>query len=139
MAERDSILRRFGFFHLKNHQSDTKSLAQNENLFCSTYFFNQFFGRFSETRNFSATLQYIPVSHLLSVFIKSNTTYIYHCCSSLQSISKNNGIKKDLLSMLSQKHTKDETEFLKKLISFMERRETPIERPPMLGYKQSEC
>ena len=48
-----------------------------------------------------------------------------------------NGIKKDLLSILSQKNTKEETEFLKKLISFMECRNTPIERPPMLGYKQS--
>ena len=54
----------------------------------------------------------------------------------LQSTSKN-GIKKDLLSILSQKNTKEETEFLKNLITFMECRNTPIERPPMLGYKQS--
>ena len=49
-----------------------------------------------------------------------------------------NGIKKDLLSILSQKNTKEELDFLKKLTSFMEKRNTPIERPPMLGFKQSE-
>ena len=54
----------------------------------------------------------------------------------MQSTSKN-GIKKDLLSILSQKNTREETEFLKNLISYMESRHTPIERPPMLGYKQS--
>ena len=46
-------------------------------------------------------------------------------------------MKKDLLGMLRQKSTKEELDFLKKLISFMERRNTPIERPPMLGFKQS--
>ena len=45
--------------------------------------------------------------------------------------------KKDLLQLLSQKSTKEEHDFLRKLISFMERRNTPIERPPMLGFKQS--
>ena len=59
-----------------------------------------------------------------------------NCFYILQSTSKN-GIKKDLLSILSQKNTKEETEFLKNLITFMECRNTPIERPPMLGYKQS--
>ena len=49
-----------------------------------------------------------------------------------------NGIKKDLLSILSQKNTKEELDFLKKLTGFMEKRNTPIERPPMLGFKQSE-
>jgi hypothetical protein len=44
--------------------------------------------------------------------------------------------RKDLLAILSQKNTKEETEFLKKLIKFMESRHTPIERPPMLGFKQ---
>ena len=39
--------------------------------------------------------------------------------------------------MLSQKSTKEEHDFLKKLISFMDKRNTPIERPPMLGFKQS--
>ena len=48
-----------------------------------------------------------------------------------------NGIKKDLLQLLSQKSTKEEHDFLKKLISFMDKRNTPIERPPMLGFKQS--
>ena len=48
-----------------------------------------------------------------------------------------NGIKKDLLSILSQKNTKEELDFLKKLTCFMEKRNTPIERPPMLGFKQS--
>ncbi|XP_059083538.1 AT-rich interactive domain-containing protein 5B-like [Tigriopus californicus] len=47
-----------------------------------------------------------------------------------------NGVKKDLISILSQKNTKDELDFLQKLISFMDRRNTPIERPPMLGFKQ---
>lgn len=46
-------------------------------------------------------------------------------------------MRKDLLAILSQKNTKEETDFLKKLVAFMERRNTPIERPPMLGYKQS--
>ena len=46
--------------------------------------------------------------------------------------------KKDLLAILSQKNTREETEFLKKLITFMEKRNTPIERPPMMGFKQSE-
>ena len=46
-------------------------------------------------------------------------------------------MRKDLLALLSQKNTKEETDFLKKLVNFMERRNTPIERPPMLGYKQS--
>ena len=54
-----------------------------------------------------------------------------------QTSSPRIGIKKDLLLMLSQKNTKEEQEFLKKLIKFMERRNTPIERPPMLGFKQS--
>ena len=49
-----------------------------------------------------------------------------------------NGIKKDLLSILSQKNTKEELDFLKRLTGFMEKRNTPIERPPMLGFKQSE-
>ena len=66
------------------------------------------------------------------VFLKYLNTYLFL----LQSTSKN-GIKKDLLIILSQKNTKEESEFLKKLISFMECRNTPIERPPMLGYKQS--
>jgi hypothetical protein len=48
-----------------------------------------------------------------------------------------NGIKKDLVSILSQKNTKEELDFLKKLTNFMEKRNTPIERPPMLGFKQS--
>eukprot|EP00095_Tigriopus_kingsejongensis_P001650 maker-scaffold801_size95070-snap-gene-0.22 protein:Tk01650 transcript:maker-scaffold801_size95070-snap-gene-0.22-mRNA-1 annotation:"at-rich interactive domain-containing protein 5b" len=47
-----------------------------------------------------------------------------------------NGVKKDLISILSQKNTKDELDFLQKLISFMDHRNTPIERPPMLGFKQ---
>ena len=51
--------------------------------------------------------------------------------------SPRNGVRKDLLALLSQKNTKEETDFLKKLVNFMERRNTPIERPPMLGYKQS--
>ena len=42
-----------------------------------------------------------------------------------------------MVEMLSQKNTSQELEFLKKLISFMERKGTPIERPPMLGFKQS--
>merc|ERR1712106_411653 len=46
------------------------------------------------------------------------------------------GSRKDLLAILSQKNTKEETEFLRKLIKFMEGRNTPIERPPMLGFKQ---
>ncbi len=46
-------------------------------------------------------------------------------------------MRKDLLAILSQKNTKEEADFLKKLVNFMERRNTPIERPPMLGYKQS--
>ena len=52
-------------------------------------------------------------------------------------MSSRNGIKKDLLQLLSQKSTKEEYDFLRKLISFMEKRNTPIERPPMLGFKQS--
>ena len=69
-------------------------------------------------------------------------------CEKKESFAKNltlftfqngkNGMKKDLLSLLSQKNTKEELEFLRGLISFMERRKTPIERPPMLGFKQSE-
>jgi len=46
------------------------------------------------------------------------------------------GSRKDLLAILSQKNTKEESEFLQKLIKFMEERNTPIERPPMLGFKQ---
>jgi hypothetical protein len=49
-----------------------------------------------------------------------------------------NGVKKDFLSILSQKNNKEEFDFLQKLINFMEKRKTPIERPPMLGFKQSE-
>ena len=46
-------------------------------------------------------------------------------------------MKKDLLAILRQKNTKEELEFLRKLITFMDKRNTPIERPPMLGFKQS--
>ena len=57
----------------------------------------------------------------------------------LQNGNSKNGLRnKDLLNILSQKNTKEELAFLKKLISFMEKRNTPIERPPMLGFKQSE-
>ena len=42
-----------------------------------------------------------------------------------------------MLAILSQKNTKEESDFLKKLVTFMEKSNTPIERPPMLGYKQS--
>ncbi|CAB4061067.1 unnamed protein product [Lepeophtheirus salmonis] len=53
-----------------------------------------------------------------------------------KSTSSKNGVKKDLVLILSQKNTKEELDFLKRLIRFMERRHTPIERPPMLGFKQ---
>ena len=57
----------------------------------------------------------------------------------LQNGNSKNGLRnKDLLNILSQKNTKEELTFLKKLIAFMEKRNTPIERPPMLGFKQSE-
>ena len=57
---------------------------------------------------------------------------------SFQNGNSKNGLRiKDLLNILSQKNTKEELTFLKKLISFMEKRNTPIERPPMLGFKQS--
>lgn len=56
---------------------------------------------------------------------------------SLHSKNGKNGVKKDLISLLSQKNTKEELDFLKKLTNFMESRNTPIERPPMLGFKQS--
>ena len=69
----------------------------------------------------------------------STSTSLSASNASTKSMASNskNGIKKDLLSILSQKNTKEETDFLKKLISFMECRNTPIERPPMLGCKQS--
>ena len=51
--------------------------------------------------------------------------------------SRNGLVRKDLLSALCQKNTKEEMDFLKKLIRFMEKNNTPIERPPMLGFKQS--
>ena len=73
----------------------------------------------------------LKIQSLFSIY-HIHYTYLFP----LQSTSKN-GIKKDLLFILSQKNTKEESEFLKKLISFMECRNTPIERPPMLGYKQS--
>ena len=71
---------------------------------------------------------------LLSVFELWREIQIDHSRSNVR-----NGIKaKDLLSILSQKNTKEELDFLKKLTSFMEKRNTPIDRPPMLGFKQSE-
>ena len=50
-----------------------------------------------------------------------------------------NGVEKEVAAALALRNTKEETDFLKSLVTFMEKRNTPIDRQPMMGMKPSKA
>ena len=92
----------------------------------------------SESASSESSLSAGPISSKVGpTYTWTTIRNILHNVQIFQNAMAKNGVKKDLISILSQKNTKEELDFLQKLISFMDKRKTPIERPPMLGFRQS--